>query len=546
MQENPPTKTKKRIPLSNVALLLIGAALIGQVLGFLRTKLVNANYPAIGPDSTDAYFAAFIIPDFFFYTLAAGVLGVAFIPILADRLQKGDRKGMWELCSSLLNLLSIAMGVVAVVILVFADPLMSQLAHKLTPEQHDNAVTIMRLLALNPLLFTISGVLTSVQQTMGRFFFFAIAPLFYNLAIIASIYMFPCHQLNGVCTSGGPGLKALGLGAFIGGILQLAVVCFGLIGTRFTWRPKIMWRSRDFKTVLRQLPPRSLDQGMDQIQSMVETRLASGLGQGVITYYNNAYILQTAPTLLIGTAISTAAFPRLAQRLSQGRPDLFRRDFLRILRFMIWLTIPVVIVCYLGRGYLARIIFSTGAPEIALIFGFLAVAIFFRTIYTIISRWFYAQKDTKTPLLVSVFTIIVSVITAVILARPSAYGPAGLALSVSISSMVEVIILGVIMVIRDRGLLNMVFWGGVGRIVSVGGFSVLAGYFAVSSFPLGFADRGITLGVKLGLIAGVTIMTHIAVSGLFGLEEVRPIFAWLKRVALMPIKGLTNYYDPTK
>lgn len=543
MQENSPAKTKKRIPLSNVALLLIGAALIGQGLGFLRTKLVNANYPSIGPDSTDAYFAAFIIPDFFFFTLSAGVLGVAFIPVLADRLQKGDRKGMWELCSSLLNLLSIAMGIVAVVILLFAEPLMKQFVH---PEHVQNATTILRLLALNPLLFTISGILTSVQQTMGRFFFFAIAPLFYNLSIIASIYVFPCHQASGVCTAGGPGLTGLGIGALVGGVLQLAVVCFGLIGTRFTWRPRIKWRSGDFKLVLRQLPPRSLDQGIDQIQTMVETKLASGLGQGVITYYNNAYILQTAPTMLIGTAISTAAFPQLAQRLSQGRPDLFRKDFLRILRLMIWLAIPVVIVCYLGRGYLARLIFTDGAPHIALIFGFLTAAIFFRTVYSIISRWFYAQKDTKTPLFVSVFTIVFNVIAAVILAQPTSYGMAGLALSVSLASMVEVVILSIIMVIRDRGLLNMVFWGGVGRIVSVGGFSVLVGYFAVSALPLELSDRGITLGVKLGTIALATFVTHVTISGLFGLEEARPVFVWLKRIVLMPVKGVTNYYDSTK
>ena len=70
--------------------------MLGQLLGFLRTKLVNANFPALGPDSTDAYFAAFKIPDLFFFTLAAGALGVAFIPFLTDHLQKGDKKiGFW-------------------------------------------------------------------------------------------------------------------------------------------------------------------------------------------------------------------------------------------------------------------------------------------------------------------------------------------------------------------------------------------------------------------------------------------------------------------
>lgn len=531
MHENQPAAVrKKRIPLANVAVLLIAATLVSQVLGFLRTKLVNANFPLTGPESTDAYFAAFTIPDFFFYTIAAGVLGVAFIPVLSDRLAKKDHKGMWEVSSSILNLLIIVMGVVGVIIFVFAHPLIHHIvAPKMTGEQLETTVFIMRCLALTPMLFTISGILTAVQQTLGRFFFYAVAPMFYNAAIIASIYIFKDTSW---------GLKGLGLGALAGGVLQLLVVVVGLYGTKFSWRPKILWRTNDFKTVLRQLPPRSLDQGIDQVQTIVETNLANRLGPGVVSHYNNAYILQTAPVMLIGTAIATAAFPRLTARLSQGRPDLFRRDFLRILRFIIWITIPVVIIAYLARGYLARLIFTQGSPEIALIFGFLTLAIFFRTVYAIVSRWFYAQKDTKTPLFVSVFTIAFNIVLAVILARPSTYGAAGLALSVSLASAAEVLVLGFIMVLRDRGLLNIEFWGGVGRAISVGGFSMVAGYIAVSSFPLGAADTGfVTLGSKLALISGVTFIVHIAISGLFGLDEARPVFNWIKRIVLRPIRG---------
>jgi len=530
MQENHTPKPKKRIPLSNVALLLIGSALVSQILGFLRTKLVNANFTAHGPESTGAYFAAFNIPDFFFFTLSAGVLGVAFIPVLTDRMQKGDRKGMWELCSSLLNLLAMIMLVVAIIIFVFARPLIHHLVGpKLSPEQLDNAVVIMRFLALNPFLFTLAGILTSVQQTMGRFFFYALAPLFYNVAIIASIYIFRGTEF---------GLKGLGLGAFVGGVLQLFVVCFGLIGTHFKWYPKIMWRSSDFRMILKQLPPRALDQGMDQVQGIVETNFASRLGTENIAYYNNALTLQSAPTLLIGTAISTAAFPRLAARMSQGRPDLFRRDYLRILRFMIWLTLPVVVVSYFARGYLARLIFANDSQEIALIFGYLTMAIFFRTIYTIISRWFYARKDTRTPLFVSVFTIALNVVLAATLSRHSSYGIAGLALSMSLASAAEVVVLSTIMVYRDRGLLNATFWGGISRIISVSGFSLVAAYLAVSLFPLSRGDLGITLGIKLATIALVTMSTHVLISGLFGLDEARPVFTWLKKIMLRPLKGV--------
>ena len=375
----------------------------------MRTKLVNSNFPTSGPHSTDAYFAAFSVPDFFFFTLAAGALGVAFMPVLSDRLYRGDRKGVWELSNSLMNLLAIIMAVVGIVMLLFAKPLIEYLvAPGLSPDQLNTATNIMRFLAFNPLLFTLSGVLTSVQQTMGRFFFFAIAPLFYNLSIILSIFFFK-HNI---------GLAGLGLGALIGAIAQLLVVMLGLWKLGFHWRPHINWRSRDFKTILRNLPPRSLDQGMDQINNIVETRIASGLGTGNITYYNNAFVLSTAPILLIGTAISTAAFPRLNARLSQGRPDLFRKDFLMVIRAMIWISAPLVVVCFFGRGYLARLIYSQGNIEIATIFGFLTLAIFFRILYSIISRWFYAQKDTKTPLFVSLFTIGLNIFLAYNLAQP--------------------------------------------------------------------------------------------------------------------------------
>src|SRR5947209_11227687 len=174
------SKKKNRPSISNAAALLVATAFLGQVLGFLRTKLVNANFPTVGPHSTDAYFAAFNIPDFFFFTVAAGALGVAFMPVLSDHMHKGDRRGVWELSNSLMNFLAILMAFVAIIILLFAKPLIKHIvAPGLSPVQTNTAADIMRLLALNPLLFTISGVLTSVQQTMGRFFFYAIAPLFY-------------------------------------------------------------------------------------------------------------------------------------------------------------------------------------------------------------------------------------------------------------------------------------------------------------------------------------------------------------------------------
>jgi peptidoglycan biosynthesis protein MviN/MurJ (putative lipid II flippase) len=350
--------------------------------------------------------------------------------------------------------------------------------------------------------------------------------LFYNVSIIASIFIFRDNV----------GLVGLGIGALAGALLQVVIILFGMHGAGFSYRPKIKW-NKDFNLILRQLPPRSIDQGIDSINTIVETNVASRLGQATISHYENAYTLHTAPTLLLGTAISTAAFPRLTERLAQGRTDLFRKEFLMVLRAMVWITLPVVVVSFFARGYFARLIFSRDAPEIALIFGFLTVAIFFRTQYTLISRWFYAQKDTRTPLFVSLFTIGLNIYLAFTLARPSAYGVAGLAMAQSIVAATEVVILFTIMLIRDHKLFDKYFWLGILQSISVTGFSVLAAFIMISVLPLQSSDRGfVTLGTKLAFITAVTFGVHLGVSSLFGLQEPRPVINTVKRLVLRPVR----------
>ncbi len=521
-------RANKRITFGNAASLLIAASLASQVLGFFRNRLVSTNFTRINPGSTDAFFAAFQIPDFFFLTIAAGALGVAFVPVLADRLFKGDKKGMWEITNSLLNVLTIIMFAVALIIFLFAHPLLHYVvAPKLSTEQLNQATTIMRLIALNPLFFTLSGILTSVQQTFGRFFFFAIAPLFYNLSIILSVYIFKDHL----------GVVGLGVGALVGAFVQLIVATFGLFGLGFRYQPKINLKTDDFKLILRKLPARSIDQGIDSINSIVETNRATTLGSGPVSYYNFSTTLMNVPVMLFGTAIATAAFPRLADRLSQGRPDLFHRDFFKILRIMIWIALPVVVVSYFARGYLARLLYGDVSPQVALIFGYLTAAIFFRIIYSIISRYFYAQKDTATPLLVSLFAIGLNIFLVFHLAKPEVYGVAGLALAQSIVAATEVMILVLVMFVRDPYIINRAFWGACLRIVSVTGFSVLTAFFMVSLLPLRLADRGfITLGVKFGSIALITFAVHLGISWLFGLEEVEPIIEKARRIILKPVR----------
>jgi putative peptidoglycan lipid II flippase len=518
-------RANKRVSLGSAAALIAVAGLTGAILGVLRTRLINTYFPGAG---SAPYFVAFEIPDFIFFTLASGALGVAFLPALSDKLQDSNRKSAWELSNSVLNFIAIISGLATIIMIIFARPLIHYVvAPNLSPERLNQAVSIMRLVAINPFIFSISTVLTSVQQGFGRFFFYAVAPLFYNASIIASIYIFKDSI----------GIIGIGYGVLFGSLLQLIVSIFGLSGMGFSYRPKIDWKNKSFIGVLKALPARSIDQGIDYINSISETRFASRLGDISISYYKNAFILHTVPINLIGIAISTAAFPRFTERIAQGRPDLFRKEFLQVLRAMIWIATPVVVVSFFARGYLARIIFfSRDAREISVVFGFLIAAIFFRTMYSIISRYFYAQKDTRTPLLVSLFTIALNIFLAWSLSSADKYGVAGLALAQSIVATVEVLILLTIMVLRDHKLLNGDFWNALFRIFSVTGYSALAAFAVVTLIPVSSVDKAFTILLKLALVSIVTFGIHIAMSWLYQLDEVRPLIEKTKKFALKSIR----------
>lgn len=516
-------RANKRISLGTAAALLAGTSFLGIFLGILRTKLINANFNVF---TSDAYFAAFKIPDFIFFTLASGALGVAFLPILSDRLAK-NRQSAWEVSSYILNFLGLIALVASILLMLLADPLMRYVvAPGFTPQQLELSVSIMRIVSVNVFIFSISTILSTVQQAVGRFFFIAIAPLFYNTSINASIFIFGDSL----------GIVGLSLGVALGSILQLLVVALGMAGLKFKYTPLIDFKNQSFREVLRVLPARAIDQGVDSINAIVETRFASRLLTGSVTWYENALVLHFAPISLIGNSISTAAFPRLTDRLAQGRTDLFRKEFIKVLRTMIWIALPVVVVSFFARAYLARIIFARSSSEIAMIFGFLSVAIFFRIIYTIISRYFYAHKDTKTPLYVSLFVIALNVFLAYTLSKPSAYGVAGLAIAQSIVALTEVMILVAIMIHRDRKLFTGDFVQAITRMIAITGFSAFATYVAIQFFPLLQTDTGFVLMIKLGIITSITFTVHTAMSYVFDMPEARAVVQKVRTMALAVIK----------
>jgi putative peptidoglycan lipid II flippase len=526
------SRLNKKLPLRLAATLLAGSSLIASLLGLFRDRYFNSLYYLTYPSGADAYAVAFTIPDFMFIILVSGALSVSFIPVFNQRLIAGNKKSAWELSTSIMNLMALATFAASVLIIIFAEPLVQYVVGPgLDESGRSLATSMMRVIAVSPMLFAVATVITSMQQAVGRFAFFALAPALYNVGIIIGLLVFT----GGINIFGWQlfegGIMGVALGVVLGAIFQLIVSTFGLFGMGFDYRFKIYWKNKGFRQVLRLLPPRSLDQGIDYVNSIVETNLASRMIAGSVQAYKQVTNLTYMPVNLIGVAISTAAFPKMTERIAQGRPDLFRIELQSVIRVIVWLALPVTVIALIARGYIINFIVNGGDPYMASILGILGISILFRCVFFIAARSFYAQQDTKTPLYISLFTISLNIALGVWFTLGLGLGVHGLAWAAVIGSITEVSILFYLMSRRIPGLFDKAFLSAIGRMASAAGFMAAITYLSVTILPLNADDQSFFDSFpKFVLITGISFLSYLIFSYLFKLKEVDPVFSRIRKI----------------
>lgn len=525
-----------KLSIKSAAIVLASSTLVSALLGLFRDRLLNSYYLGTYPTGIDAYTAAFTIPDFMFFILTSGALAVSFIPVFNQRLVTGNKKSAWELSSSLLNLFAIITLITSVLIMIFADPLIRYIV---SPGLDESgmvlAINMTRVIAINPFLFSIATVLTSIQQAVGRFIFYSFAPAIYNVGIIIGITWFT----NGINIFGiqifEGGIMGVALGVILGAVMQLIVSLIGLFGLGMDYDFKINWRNQGFRSILRLLPARSLDQGIDYVNGIVNTNLSSRMGAGAVRSFNQASSLHQMPINLIGVAISTAFFPKLTEELGGGDQKKFYDTFRTALRTIIWISLPVAIIAYFGRGYVTSFISNIGNNDsngtISSILGTLCIAIFARSIFHIASRGFYACQDTKTPFLVSIIAIGFTIILSVWF-YSLGWGVDGLGWAQSIGAMLEIIILLYILQRRSRNeLLDKSFWQAFFRMLIATTVAGCVAFSMTKFIPLMATDNSLVITVpKFLLIAAISMLSYLLASYFLNLKESKPIFAYIKKI----------------
>lgn len=531
-------RVNKRLTVRLAATLLASSMLLSSLLGFFRDRLLNSAYlpnEAAGlagyPVGLDAYTAAFTVPDFMFAILVSGALSVTFIPVFNARWVKGNKQSAWEIGSSMINFMALVTMVVSVLIIIFANQITGLIVPGFSESAHALTASMMRVIAVNPFIFAIAAVIASIQQAVGRFTFYALAPVLYNVGIIIGIFWFT----QGISIFGWQifdgGIMGVALGVVLGSFLQLIISSVGLIGLGFDYRFKLYWRNKGFRKVLQLLPARSVDQGMDYAVSLVELNLLSRMGTSMTRAYNQALTLHMMPINLIGVAISSAVFPQLSDELGEGHEDKFQAQLRQVLRVIIWLALPAATITFFTRGYVVHFIRNTGDPVMAGILGALVISILFRAIYHMAARAFYAQQDTKTPLYVSFGCIALNIILAIILAMVLDMGPYGLAWAQSIVAVVEVSMLFFIMGRRMPKLFNASFITAVTRMLIAAGVMAVICYTAVQMLPFRETDNSFYSAFpRFVLITVISFLVYGGLSKLLRLDEVNPIIARVRRV----------------
>lgn len=532
-------RANQRLTIQSAAWLLSGSLLLGSLLGLYRDRILNGLYYETYKIGIDAYTAAFTIPDFMFFILVSGALSVTFIPVFNQRLVTGNKKSAWQLSSSLINFMAAITLIASVLIMIFADPLVRHVVGPgLDESGRSLAISMMRVIAVNPFLFAIATVIASMQQAVGRFTFYALAPTIYNIGIIIGALFFTDGiELFGVKVFDG-GIMGVALGVVLGSIMQLLVSSIGLMGLGFDYQFKIYWKNKGFRKVLQLLPARSLDQGMDYLIGLVEMNLASRMASGTLRAYQQASALHMMPINLIGVAISTAAFPSMTEHLSAGRPELFRAELQRMIRIIVWLALPIAVIAYFGRGYVVSFILKGGDPLMAGLLGALVVAIFFRTVYHIAARSFYAQQDTKTPLYISCVSIAINIVLAIWFTQQLGWGAYGLAYAQSIVATIEVVIL--FFIINRRligGLFDKVMIHALLRMVSATGFMAIVTYAMVQLLQLQSTDLSLSSTLpKFISITVVSAAVYLFICQRMRLGEAAPVVAKINTIAFGRMK----------
>jgi len=420
--------------LARAGMVVTGALFVSRILGWVRVAVIAASL-GIGRD-LDIYVAAFRIPDFLFQLVAAGALASAVIPTIAALVASGETDRAWRVVSTIANLLMIVLAALAVVMFVAAPTIVPLIAPGFDAADLARLVELTRILLISPIFLALSAVASSILNSAGRFSASVMAPIVYNVVIIAAaVTLVPTF-----------GLAGLAWGTVAGAVATLLVQLAPVVrDAAFHYTPAVDLGDREARRTLVLLGPRAIGLAGSQLTLLLLTVLASTLAPGAIGAFALAFTIFQIPLGTIAYPLGIVALPALSRRVAAGEIDEYVALVTRALRLLGFAMLPVACIAAGVAVQVVDLVIDFGRVDEAGIaltgaafLGFLA-ALPTEAVIIVLSRAFFAARNTWIPVGAALVSVVVAIGTATLLV--DRLGILGLALGVTVASWVEATLL---------------------------------------------------------------------------------------------------------
>ncbi len=485
--------------LTFAALLLGFSSALSRILGVVRDHLFAGTFGGIGQKAEniiyhlDSYYAAFRIPDFIFNVLIVGSIASAFVPIFSKYIhhQKQEDEA-WKFANTCITVLSVSIAVLCAIAAFFAPILVSWMTPGFEGEKLQVTINLTRIMLVSPLFFGLSSIFQSIENAYKSFYLFALAPIVYNLSIIIATLV--GSQTYGVYAPA----VGVAIGSFLHAATQLPAVMQQKLKFEFLWGTK----REDFRKFIRLAIPRIIGLGVTQINFIIDTLLGSTLIAGSITLLNYANNLQSLPMGIIGVSVSIVAFGVLAEHAATENHKEFHETIKKNTETILFLLIPAVAGMMLMRTEIVSVILQGGkftdtdvmlTSEMINIFSWGLIA---QSLIPLFARIFFAQEDTRTPVFLSIASVILNIALSLVFMKILKYDIRGLALSNVIAGIFQCVAL--VLATKNRLKIPWKQFMNWKKIAS------MVGNTAIMAIVVFFIEKNITNNVLSLIIASAT------------------------------------------
>ncbi|MFA6551687.1 MAG: murein biosynthesis integral membrane protein MurJ [Patescibacteria group bacterium] len=436
--------------ITSAAIIVAAASVASRFLGIFRDRILAGEFGA--GDTLDIYYAAFRIPDLVYNLIVLGALSAGFIPVFTALCQKnsvvkrifgGRERALseaWYVANAVINLLGVMLIILSAVLIIFAPQLTRLMTPGFSPEKQALTVALTRVMFFSPLLLGLSSVFGGILQSFKRFFIYSLAPIMYNIGIIAgALYFVPIW-----------GIYGLAYGVVLGALLHLLIQLPAAFGLGYRYAFTFDFHNNHVRDIIKMMAPRTLSLAVSQINLVVVTIVASTLAAGSLAIFNLANNLQSFPVGIFGISFAVAAFPTLSE-LARDKSALVK-NFSKVLRQIIFFILPATVFILTLRAQIIRIVLGSGQfdwQDTILTMDtltFFSLSLFAQAALPLLTRMFYAQKDSKIPFWTGFISAIINIILCFLLAPR--FGIAGLALAFSVATIINFILLWLILKVK--------------------------------------------------------------------------------------------------